>query len=58
MSRNEIVYFAVMLFFALAALTEWKRRRHQTALRLKRGLHSYVSNDIAGSYRECDPASV
>jgi hypothetical protein len=39
----EIVYFAVLMFLALAALIKWKRRRDETAARLKRGLCGYVA---------------
>ena len=57
MNRLDIVYFASMLFLALVALLEWKRRRYQTTARISRGLHSYVSAGT-GSCRTCDPASV
>jgi hypothetical protein len=57
MNRLDIVYFASMLFLALVALLEWKRRRYQTTARISRGLHSYVSADT-DSCRACDPASV
>jgi len=55
MTPNQIVIFGVALFLALVALSQWKRRR--VAIRLKRGLHSYVSADTAGNCRECDPVS-
>jgi hypothetical protein len=39
----EMVYFAVTLFLALAALIQWKLRRVVAAARLKRGLAGYVA---------------
>jgi hypothetical protein len=39
----EMVYFAVTLFLALAALIQWKLRRYVAAARLKRGLAGYVA---------------
>ncbi len=43
MLPTEIVYFAVLMFLALAALIKWKRRRDETAARLRRGLCGYVA---------------
>jgi hypothetical protein len=43
MLPTEIVYFAVLMFLALATLIAWKRRRDETAARLNRGLCGYVA---------------
>lgn len=43
MSPTEIAYFAVLMFLALASLITWKRRRDETAARLRRGLCGYVA---------------
>ena len=43
MLPTEIAYFAVLMFLALAALIKWKRRRDETAARLRRGLCGYVA---------------
>jgi hypothetical protein len=45
MTKIEIVYFAVILFCALVALTKWKQRREAVAGRLNRGLQSYVCRE-------------
>ena len=42
MEPVELTCFAVALFFALAVLIKWKRRRDTIALRLSRGLRGYV----------------
>ncbi len=39
----EMIYFALTLFLALAALIQWKLRRYVAAARLKRGLAGYVA---------------
>ena len=39
----EMIYFAVTLFLALAALIQWKLRRYVAAARMKRGLAGYVA---------------
>jgi PhoPQ-activated pathogenicity-related protein len=39
----EMIFFAVTLFLALAALIQWKLRRFVAAGRLKRGLAGYVA---------------
>jgi hypothetical protein len=44
MTHTQIASFSVVLFFALATLHQWLRRREQKASRLKRGLHSYISS--------------
>jgi hypothetical protein len=43
MSNRDIVYFSVLLFVALVALSHWKARRYKVAARIKRGLISYAS---------------
>jgi len=40
----DIVFFAVMMFLALAALLEWKRRRTVVQERLSRNLREFVHN--------------
>jgi hypothetical protein len=42
MHQIEIVFFAVSLFLALAALSTWKHRRDAIAARLNRGLRGYA----------------
>ena len=44
MTNNQIVCFSLILFFALAVLSKWLRRREQAKARVKRGLHSYVTS--------------
>jgi hypothetical protein len=56
MLPTEIVYFAVLLFLALAALIKWKRRRDETAARLKRGLCGYVAANRTAPAPAQDPA--
>ena len=43
MLPTEIVYFTVLMFLALTALIKWKRRRDETAARLRRGLCGFVA---------------
>jgi hypothetical protein len=57
MSPTEIVYFAVILFFALVALAMWKRRHDQLQTRINRGLHGYVTGKHAVSTPIVDDAA-
>jgi len=43
MSNRDIVYFSVLLFVALVALSHWKARRYKVAARIRRGLIYYAS---------------
>ena len=43
MRSTEIAFFAVTLFFALASLIRWKRRRDRIAATVNRGLRGYVA---------------
>jgi hypothetical protein len=43
MNHRDIVYFSLILFVALIALSHWKARRNRHAVRIKRGLQSYAS---------------
>ena len=47
MHQIEIVFFAVTLFLALAALSMWKHRRDAIAARLNRGLRGYADKSAA-----------
>ena len=47
MSPTEIGCFGVTLFFALATLIKWKRRRDTITARLNRGLRGYVDSKSA-----------
>jgi hypothetical protein len=40
----DIMFFAVLLFLALAALLEWKRRRAVVQDRLSRNLRDFVAS--------------
>ena len=44
MPLMDIMVFAVLLFLALAALLEWKRRRAIVQERLNRNLRDFVNN--------------
>ena len=44
MSPNEITFFSVALFLALAMLLTWKHRRDAMHARLTKGLRGYVAN--------------
>ena len=43
MQPVEITFFSVTLFFALAVLITWKRRRDILNARLNKGLRGFVS---------------
>ena len=43
MSPNEITFFSVALFLALAMLLTWKHRRDAMHARLTKGLRGYVA---------------
>jgi len=43
MSPNEITFFSVALFLALAMLLTWKHRRDAMHARLNKGLRGYVA---------------
>jgi hypothetical protein len=43
MNHRDIVYFSLILFAALLALSHWKARRNRLAGRIKRGLQSYAA---------------
>jgi hypothetical protein len=44
MQPNEITFFSVALFLALAILLTWKHRRDAMHARLTKGLRGYVAN--------------
>lgn len=44
MMPNEIIFFSVSLFLALAVLMTWKHRRDAMHARLNKGLRGYVAN--------------
>jgi hypothetical protein len=44
MLPTELTLFAIMLFLALVALLEWKRRRLVVRQRMNRGLRDFVAN--------------
>jgi hypothetical protein len=54
MRRQEIVYFAVALFFALVALIKWKRRRDAAIERVNRGLRGYVAAKVPAAPEGAD----
>ena len=52
----DIMFFAVMMFLALAALLEWKRRRTVVQERLSRNLRDFVhSTPPAPEQPETEP---
>ena len=44
MTPDEITFFSVTLFLALAALLTWKHRRDAMQARLNKGLRGYVTS--------------
>ena len=44
MMPNEITFFSVTLFLALAVLLVWKHRRDAMHARLNKGLRGYVTH--------------
>ena len=52
MLPNEITFFSVTLFLALAVLLTWKHRRDAMHARLNRGLRGYVAS--GGSRRDVE----
>jgi len=44
MMPNEITFFSVTLFLALAVLLVWKHRRDAVHARLRKGLRGYVAS--------------
>ena len=53
MTPDQIAGFAVVLFLGLIVLSRWLKRRERS-LRVKRGLHSYLSGDSQPPSDDCE----